>query len=285
MSIAYSLFALWFYITFLIGLVVDCAVLEKRQSNSTGGVTLVTQVVAVTSFLGSSGTPSSTATPDPSDDNEIITKVVRVGPTTVNTANCNPLLCTVNVASVSVLYWPQESARTACLSTISSLPSATPPSGLNPQPSSIYGIFYSLSVSNGCGTLSTTFDSITMSFTPGALSTVNPFGTNAEVFNFADLPCPPPGLYVEPGQLYQPQFAPPQAFFSSLQAANPAALQGCHDGMWADGWTDPPIAFVTAGPLDGPGAPGGPRPPRRIRELPANAHLTARTPIQTAEPS
>lgn len=102
----------------LIGLVVDCAVLEKRQSStplfaafpsltqtsvlttsdSTGGVTLVTQVVAVTSFLGSSGTPSSTATPDPSDDNEIITKVVRVGPTTVNTANCNPLLCTVNVA-------------------------------------------------------------------------------------------------------------------------------------------------------------------------------------------
>lgn len=122
-----------------------------------------------------------------------------------------------------------------------------------------------------------------MSFTPGALSTVAPFGDTAEVFNFADLPCPPPGLYVEPGQLYQPQFAPPRVFFSSLQAANPAALEGCTDGMWADGWTDPPIAFITAGALTGPGSPGGPRPPRLIREVPANALVVARTPIKTAE--
>lgn len=126
---------------------------------------------------------------------------------------------------------------------------------------------------------------MTMSFTPGALSTVDPVGTTANVFNFADLPCPPPGLYVEPGQLYQPQFAPPRAFFSSLQAADPVALQGCHDGMWADGWTDPPIAFVTEGPLDGPGPPGGGRPPRVMRDVPANAHLIARTPTKTADPS
>ena len=149
---------------------------------------------------------------------------------------------------------------------------------------SIYAVFYSLSVSNGCSSLSTTYDSITMSFTPGALSTVDPFGTTAEPYNFADLPCPPPGLYVEPGQPYQPQFAPPRAFFSSLQAANPAALQGCADGIWAEGWTDPPIAFVTAGPLDGPGSPGRGRPPRLIRDIPANAHFIARTPTQTAEP-
>ena len=123
-----------------------------------------------------------------------------------------------------------------------------------------------------------------MSFTPGALSTVAPFAATAEVFNFADLPCPPPGLYVEPGQLYQPQFAPPRAFFSSLGAAHPAAVQGCADGIWADGWTDPPVALVTTGPLDGPGQPGGA--PRRLRrDVPGNAHVVARSPIKTAEPA
>lgn len=126
---------------------------------------------------------------------------------------------------------------------------------------------------------------MTMSFTPGALSTVDPFGTDAQPYNFADLPCPPEGFYVEPGQLYQPEFAPPRAFFGSLEAANPAALQGCTDGMWAEGWTDPPIAFVTAGPLDGPGSPGGGGPPRLIRDIPANAHIIASTPTKTAGPS
>lgn len=151
------------------------------------------------------------------------------------------------------------------------------------QSPDIYAVFYSLSLSNGCGTLSTTWDSVTMSFTPGALSSVDPFGSTAEVYNFADLPCPPPGLYVEPGELYQPQFAAPRVFFSSLQAANPAALQGCGDGVWEDGWTDPPIAFVTNGPLQGPGQPGGDLPPRLRRDIPANAHIIARTPTKTAE--
>ena len=154
---------------------------------------------------------------------------------------------------------------------------------LERQSPSIYAVFHSVSLSNGCGTLSTTWDSITMAFAPGALSTVAPFANTAEVFNFADLPCPPPGLYVEPGQLYQPEFAPPRVFFSSLEAANPGALQGCSGGVWADGWTDPPIAFVTTGPLEGPGPVGGG--PRRLkRDVPANAHISARAPAKTAEP-
>ena len=123
-----------------------------------------------------------------------------------------------------------------------------------------------------------------MSFTPGALSTVAPFAATAEVFNFADLPCPPPGLYVEPGQLYQPQIAPPRAFFSSLGAAHPAVVQGCADGIRAGSWTDPPIALVTADRLDGPGQPGGA--PRRLRrDVTGNAHVVARSPIKTAKPA
>lgn len=54
--------------------------------------------------------------------------------------------------------------------------------------------------------------------------------------------------------------------------------------MWADGWTDPPIAFVTAGALGGPGQPGRPRPPRQVRDVPTGAHVIARTPTKTAAP-
>ena len=68
-------------------------------------VTLVTKVVGVTSFMNPQTTPSSSASPDHSDDVEVITKVIRVGPTTVNTANCNPLQCSANVAVSETLYF------------------------------------------------------------------------------------------------------------------------------------------------------------------------------------
>ena len=124
-----------------------------------------------------------------------------------------------------------------------------------------------------------------MSFTPGALSTVAPLAATAEVFNFADLPCPPPGLYVEPGQLYQPQFAPPRPFFTNLASAYPGALDGCGDGVWADGWADPPIAFVTTAGPDGPGQPAGPDgPPRLKRGRAGHAQVFGRSPVQTAGP-
>lgn len=131
MSFAGILLALCFYKTCFLGQFVDCAVLKGRQpyplassygsspqssmqspedlfsttqdsllitSDTTAGVTMVTKVVAITSFLDPSGTPSSSAASDPSDGVGVITKVVRVGVTTANTANCQPLLCSVNVA-------------------------------------------------------------------------------------------------------------------------------------------------------------------------------------------
>ena len=73
--------------------------------DGTANVTFVTKVVGITSFMNPQTTPSSSALPDQSDDVEVITKVVRVGPTTVNTANCNPLLCSANVAVSETLYF------------------------------------------------------------------------------------------------------------------------------------------------------------------------------------
>ena len=64
---------------------------------------------------------------------------------------------------------------------------------------STYAVFHLLTVSNDCGNLGTGWDSVTVSFTPGALSTFAPFTSTAKIFDFANLPCPPAGLYVEPG--------------------------------------------------------------------------------------
>lgn len=65
-------------------------------SDTNASVTSVIKVVAITTYsMNQSGTTSSS---DTSPLEGVITKVVRVGPTTVNTANCNPMLCTVNVA-------------------------------------------------------------------------------------------------------------------------------------------------------------------------------------------
>ena len=120
MSFARTVIALWIYKTCFISLLVNCAALERRQGDpyslsqssrhiseaspsndqnvmlimpdTTGGVTSVTKVISVTSFIGPQGTISSTA-PDPSDGDSVITKVVRVGATTVDPANCTPALC------------------------------------------------------------------------------------------------------------------------------------------------------------------------------------------------
>ena len=65
-------------------------------SDTNASVTSVTKVVAITTYaMNPSGTTPSS---DTSVVDGVITKVVRVGPTTVNTASCNPLLCSVNVA-------------------------------------------------------------------------------------------------------------------------------------------------------------------------------------------
>ena len=124
---------LWLFETCSIGLFVDCAVLAERQpfpdslasspnsssqsstqifeisacatygslliiSDTTAGVTLVTKVIAVTSFLGSWGASPTTDASDQPDADGVATKVVRVGVTTANTVNCQPLLCSINVA-------------------------------------------------------------------------------------------------------------------------------------------------------------------------------------------
>ena len=134
MSFARILIAVWIYKTCFLGLSVNCAAVGIRQASSpdsslqssmqidfriyflliaadtTAGVTLVTKVVAITSFVDPQGLVSSSAASAQSDGVVVVTKVVRVGPTTVNTADCNPLLCSANVAVSDTFFLFQARA-------------------------------------------------------------------------------------------------------------------------------------------------------------------------------
>jgi len=145
-----------------------------------------------------------------------------------------------------------------------------------------------MSIVNGCGEPNTIYDTFAASFASDALSTRVGAATaawSAEVFNFADLPCPPPGVTLNPGQVYEPVFAPPGVPWDSLRIAHPDVFQACT--VWEySGWRDPPTALQTATEgVSGPEQPGRPHPPRLARAAPVTAYSTASAPMGTAEPS
>ena len=128
--------------------------------------------------------------------------------------------------------------------------------------------------SDGCNQIGGTYGPITTSFAPGELSTIADDSTN--VFNFADLPCPPPGIEVPSGSPYAPLISPPP-FITGLDPAFASCIPGRDQGV------DPPIAAVTDTGPQGPGNPGrGGR--RRDLGARAHAHVAPWAPTKTAEP-
>ena len=128
--------------------------------------------------------------------------------------------------------------------------------------------------SDGCNQVGGTYGPITKSFAPGELSTIAD-GT-ASVFNFADLPCPPPGVELS-GSVYAPSIAPPPFIFD-LDKAFATCIPGRNQGV------DPPIAAVTVSSLNGPG-PAGLGGHRRDLGAHAHAHVAPWAPTKTAEPA
>ena len=154
---------------------------------------------------------------------------------------------------VTVLYWPQATQNTACLPQATGVPLSALPPGLNPASPSVYVIFPSISANNGCTQIGKTYSSITTSFAPSDLSTIDSSGAT-KVFDFGDLPCGPPGIE---NPAYAPLIAPPSFIFNDLDnGAFATCIPGLHQGV------DPPIAVHTA---------NGVSPPRRNRRAPANA--------------
>ena len=133
------------------------------------------------------------------------------------------------------------------------------------QSPSVYAIFPSIIASDGCKQIGNTYGPITTSFAPGELSTIAIGGHSTGVFNFQDLPCPPPGIDVTPGEAYAPLISPPP-FIWKLDPAFSGCIPGYSQGV------DPPHALTQGGGLGGLGGP----PPRR--DLGASPWGPAKTP-------
>lgn len=183
--------------------------------------------------------------------------------------------CNLFYQYVSIYYWPTESQNTACLASLGSPSTSATPSGLSVASPSIYAIFPSIMASDGCNQIGNGYGPITTSFAPGELSTIAGGSTN--VFNFADLPCPPSGIEVAPGSTYAPLIAPPP-FIWGLDPAFSGCIPGLRQGV------DPPTAMPTMGGPGGPGQPGGGL-PRRDFDAYAHPNVAPWAPTRTAGPT
>lgn len=212
-----------------------------------------------------------------------VATAVNVNPPFYDT-QCQVGGCTFNYESVSLFYWASTFQNTACLATLASPPVLTPPAGLLIQSPSIYAIFTSFYLYDGCGTklLEASMD-LTTSFESDVLSTVATLpggGLTTEIFDFGSLPCPPSGVEVPAGQPYRPLLAPPP-FITAIPGWN-SNFDDCNPGTGID----PPTAMTSAnGGIPGPVAPGGPLPRRNDDRAYPHPHLVPRAPLQTTAPS
>ena len=140
-------------------------------------------------------------------------------------------------------------------------------------------MFPTISAGNACTRVGNIYYSQTMSFAPGALSTMVGTSDVAQPFNFNDLPCPPPSIAsadswfynpsYNPGRAYAPMISPPSEIFA-LDPAFKDCVAAVYQGF------DPPFPFPTSGGAGGPGGGWG----RKKRSWPA--HMVPRGPQQTA---
>ena len=146
---------------------------------------------------------------------------------------------------------------------------------LNPcsQSPSVVVVFPSVIASDGCKQVGSTYADLTASFDPSQLSTMRPDGTS-QLFNFADLPCPPPGVQWNPQPEYLPLLAPPP-FLYGLDPAFSTCIPGASQGV------DPMTALPTANGVSGPGPPGQLHPHRRAV---AHKGVEAWAPTRTMQP-
>ncbi|KAL8645218.1 MAG: hypothetical protein Q9210_006832 [Variospora velana] len=166
--------------------------------------------------------------------------------------------CFIIYKFVNVYYPPTASSVTDCLTELdlARVPTPTIPPGLPQEPGSVYVVVPELSAGNAC-TKITEFTSLTFTFAPGELSTIQGPANITKEFNFADLPCPPPDIASDAQWFYNPAFNPTQTYaplvapFSQLYDLHPAFK----DCIVADNQGfDPSTALP---PVDAPTVPKG----------------------------
>lgn len=162
---------------------------------------------------------------------------------------------------------------------------------------SIYVAFHSLSASDSCGYVGKTYVSTMLTFAPGELSTVQgplyslgveDFSTN--VFNFADLPCPPYSVMYDdwykpaPGDPYRPLIALP----SKVRSIDPW-WNTCTDAFYFTGY-DPPRSLIAATEMVNPAMtavdPGvTASPAQHIPPLPSDTGATLKPTTVSGDPT
>lgn len=120
-----------------------------------------------------------------------------------------------------------------------------------------------------------------MSFAPGELSTIEGPGGPTKAFDFADLPCPPPGVasanlhfynpQVNPGRPYSPMIDLPPDLLK-MDPAFGDCVAAIYQGI------DPPVALTAAGRLSPPKVRFGP-PQKRAA---AHPHIKPQAPVRAA---
>ena len=135
---------------------------------------------------------------------------------------------------------------------------------------SVYVVISTIQAKNKCGNVGGVHTSLTLSYAPSQLSTIDGISGETKVFNFADLPCPPSSwnfpnplqgntaALAEFAQTYHPRILAPQ---SSLKALDPA-WKSCSIMDVGNGY-DPPrpltpvnvMASTTALPMCSDGSP------------------------------
>lgn len=161
----------------------------------------------------------------------------------------------------SVYYWPPKSQNTACLSTMLSPVGSAPPIGLDmyyielprhdiradngySQSPSIYVVYNSVTAYNSCSRIGSTYANITTSFPPGSLSTIRTHDGSIHSFDFADLPCPPPGVEWTSTEPYAPLVSPP-SFLFHLDPAFADCIPAFHQGVDPSITLSPVIGGIT----------------------------------------
>ncbi|KAL8958671.1 MAG: hypothetical protein Q9193_004319 [Seirophora villosa] len=202
--------------------------------------------------------------------------------------------CFIIYKYVDVYYPPAASSVTDCLTELdlAGVPTPTIPPGLKQEGDNAYIVVPELSAGNRC-TKITEFTSLTFTFAPGELSTIQGPANITKEFNFGDLPCPPPDVSSDAHWFYNPAFNPTQTYaplvapFSQLYDLHPA-FKDCivaeNQGF------DPAIALppADAPTLPNPASRFGPnldgRDLLKPREVPMVAHKVAYMPLETRSP-
>lgn len=186
--------------------------------------------------------------------------------------------CSIFAGDVNVYYFPTaKPTNTHCYTGTGAPP--VPTEIANPVFPNVYVVVNSLSAGNSHTCIGSTYNSVVFTMKPHELSTIAGTAGPSQIFNFADLPCPPPEVAAADKYFYDPETNPTRPYMprivppSQILELNPAWKSCTFPANFQ--FFDPPSALPMA---DG-GGDGGPG--NKKRDLPPMAPEAMITPPPT----